>query len=127
MFILAVLSLSLCACGEQKAVVLFNSQPITTKTVHNPETTFAPGQKINFVVLNKKGFEDKVIKVNVIKKDEKSEYWGYAPLMSKEFEVKNPNFYIDYFIIHQSGFYIMQVFELKNLQKPIGYGNFWVR
>ncbi len=122
-----VLTFFLCGCMEQKAYVVFNSQPITTKTVQNPQTSFGIGQKIHYAILCEKGFKDKVLKVQVIKKDEKSEFGGFEPIMNREVEVGNSNFYIDYFVIHNKGFYLVQVFELKDLQTPIGYGNFWVK
>lgn len=125
--LIPIFALFLFGCAGKNTIVLFNSQPITTKTVQNPQRNFDVGQKINYVILSKKGFRDKIIKVQLIQKDEDSEYWGYAPFFSKQIEPKNPNYYINYFVIHEKGHYIMQVFELKNLQTPIGYGEFWVK
>ena len=122
-------ALLFCAWGEPKTVVLFNSQPITAKTVEYPETTFKTGQKIHYVILSKKGFKGNALKVQIIKKDkaDKTEFWGYKPTLSRSVELENPNFYIDYIVLHEKGYYIMQVFELKNLQTPVGYGDFWVK
>jgi|GEM_PF-1248893 len=128
--ILATLLLVFCIClgaeAKQRAYMIFDAEPITTKTVPNTRPVFRTGQRIHYAILCQKGFRDKVLKVQVIQKDEKSEFWGYTPLMNREVEPQNRNFYIDYFVIHNKGYYLVQVFELKNLQTPIGYGDFWV-
>lgn len=126
MITIFVFALFLSGCTNSNTIVLFNNQPITTKTIENYRSTFDVGQKIHYVVLCKKGFKDDVLRIQVVKKDEKSEFWGYSTIMNREVEVKNPNYYIDYFVIHNKGHYVMQVFHLKNLQTPITYGDFWV-
>ena len=112
--------------AKQRAYMIFDARPITAQTVVNTRPVFRAGQKIHYAILCEKGFRDSVLKVQVIQKDEKSEFFGYTPFMNREVEVSNPKFYIDYFVIHSKGYYIVQVFELKDLQKPIGYGEFWV-
>lgn len=112
--------------AKQRAYMVFDSNPITAKTALNPRPVFLVGQRIHYAILCDKGFRDNILKVQVVKQDDKSEFWGYTPLMNREVEVQNRNFYIDYYVLHNKGHYIVQVFELKNLQKPIGYGEFWV-
>ena len=125
-----LLTLLICPCAQaffkQRAYMVFDDQPITTKTVPKPRPVFKVGQRIHYAILCDKGFRDSVLKVQVIQKDEKSEFYGYTPLMNREVEPQNPKFYIDYLVMHAKGYYIVQIFELKDLQKPIGYGEFWV-
>ena len=124
--LLFVLLVCLGAEAKQRAYMVFDAQPITAKTVLKERPVFRAGQRIHYAILCDKGFRDNVLKVQVIQKDEKSEFYGYTPLMNREVEPQNRNFYLDYFVIHNKGYYVVQVFELKNLQTPIGYGQFWV-
>ncbi len=123
-FILIALScFVLCACDKtQKPFVVFNSAPITETT--RPQQVFKSGERVYYAVVNPKGFEDKVIKVNIFKKDDTSEFWGYSYYSNREYKLTNQNYYTDYFIIYQKGLYVMQVFEITNLQDPVAFGSF---
>ncbi len=119
-------SICLCVNAKPRAYMVFDSEPITTKTVPKMRPVFRAGQRIHYAILCDKGFRGDTLKVQIIQKDEKSEFWGYTPLTNREVELNNSHFYIDYLVLHNKGHYLVQVFELKNLQSPIGYGEFWV-
>ncbi|GBF23340.1 hypothetical protein tpqmel_0744, partial [Candidatus Gastranaerophilus sp. (ex Termes propinquus)] len=74
-----------------------------------------------------KGFREHVIKVQIFKKDEKSEFWGYSYAYNRTCELEHDNFYRDYVVFHTGGHYVMQVFYLSNLQQPIALADFWVQ
>ena len=125
-FVAFICASSLEVWAKPKALMVFDSQPLTDKTVPNPRPVFSTGQRIHYAILCKKGFKGDTIKVQLVQKSDTSEFFGYTPFMNREVELNNPHFYIDHFVIHSKGHYIVQVFELKNLQTPIGYGEFWV-
>lgn len=123
-FALIVLSsLALCACDKsQKPFIVFSSAPITETT--RPQQVFKSGQRVHYGVINPKGFKDRVIKINMFKKDDTSEFWGYNYYSNREHKLTNQNYYTDYFVIYQKGLYVMQVFEITNLQDPVALGSF---
>lgn len=114
----------LTACGGEKPFVVFSSSPITQKT--QPQSTFKKGERIYYAAVAPKGFGDSVIKVQIFKQEDKTEFGGYSYRYNRTCELENDKYYTDYLILHEKGHYIMQVFHLKNLQSPIALGHFWV-
>jgi hypothetical protein len=123
-FILVFCMFFLCGCN-QKPFIVFSSSTVTSQS--RPESVFLTGKKIYYAAVAPDGFEENLIKIQIFKQDEKSEFWGYSYMTNKTVEIKNNKFYRDYVVFHQMGHYIMQVFYLSNLQKPLMMADFWVR
>lgn len=111
-------------CSREKPFVVFSSTPILESTT--PEYKFQTGQKIYYAVVHPKGFKEDHIKVQIFKKDEKSEYWGYSHIYNRTCELTHKKFYRDYIVIHTPGLYVMQVFYISDLGRPITMQDFWV-
>lgn len=62
------------------ALLYFNSQPITKETVNYPSRNFAVGQKIHYVLILPKGFKNEYIRVQIVKKEDKTNHWGLQNL-----------------------------------------------
>ena len=58
-------------CGKHKALLLFNSQPITNQTINNAGRHFKAGEKIYYILINEEGFKDEYIRVQLVKKEQK--------------------------------------------------------
>ncbi len=115
-------------CDKEKPLLVLNSQPITKQTVNFPVQEFSIRQKINYVLIMPKGFTDSVIRIQIIKKNEKIAYWGYKIYQSQDLCVDmSKKFYINYFTIPEKGYYIMRAFEIKNLDEPVAIMDFWVK
>lgn len=120
------LSLFLCtSCNNKKSFVVFSASSITQDT--KPIRLFKTGERIYYALISTKGFKDGVIKIQVFKQDDKNEYWGYSYYYNREVRLKNNNYYTDYFVIHNAGHYIMQVFDISNLHSPVILGDFVVQ
>ena len=78
------------------ALLYFNSQPITKETVNYPSRNFAVGQKIHYVLILPKGFKNEYIRVQIVKKEDKTNHWGYKIYQSRDFHVDTTK---NYFII----------------------------
>lgn len=122
-WLLLVLTLFLTGCSGGPFIV-FSSQPVTQNT--QPEYKFPVGERMYYAVVNQKGFKDKVIKVQIFKKDEKSDFWGYSYVYNRTCELTNDKFYTDFIVFHTKGHYAMQVFYLSDMQSPIIIADFWV-
>ncbi len=111
-----------------KPMLLTNSQIITRETVSNPVYTFSPRQRINYVVINPKGFSDTVLRLQIIKKDEKTANWGISIYQSENINVeKGKKFYIGYTTLPEKGCYIMRVFELNNIENELARNVIWIQ
>lgn len=114
--------------AKEKPVLVLNSQPITQETVNYPVQNFNVDQKINYALIVPKGFSDSVVRVQIVKKEEKVDSWGYSICMAKDLCVdKSQNFYIDYVTVGRPGCYIMSIYEIKDLDKPLARAVFWVK
>lgn len=123
-----MLAFLLSGCDKQKPVLVMNSQKITKETVYNVEQNFKIRQRINYALLMPKGFKDSVIRVQIIKKEQKTAYWGYKIYQAQDFAIdKGKNYYINFFTIPEGGYYIMRIFELRDLDKPVAILDFWVK
>lgn len=123
-----VLVFVVCGCEKEKPLVLFNNQQINTTTVQSPVDYFELGETTHFVVFNPKGFESPYLRLQIIKKDTKTQNWGFKIAVSKDVKIDNSKkFYIDSVNISQSGTYILSLFYLNDLNRPIVRGMFVVK
>ena len=127
--LLAVISIFLVSgCDKEKAVILFNNQPINSQTLHAPVDIFEMGETTHFVVFNPKGFESPYLRLQIIKKETKTKNWGFKIHTSKNIKIDNTKkYYIDSFKLSQSGSYIVSLFYLNDLNRPIVRGMFTVK
>lgn len=127
---LLILSFSLLVsgCDKEKPILVLNSQVITKDTVNYPVQNFKIRQRINYALLMPKGFKDSVIRMQIIKKDEKVANWGYKIYQAQDIPIDtSKNYYIGYFTIPEKGYYLMRVFEIRNLDKQLAIMDFWVK
>ena len=110
------------------ALLYFNSQPITKETVNYPSRNFAVGQKIHYVLILPKGFKNEYTRVQIVKKEDKTNHWGYKIYQSRDFHVDTTkNYFIDYFVLGEKGYYFMQIFSFDNFDIPLARNDFWVK
>ena len=118
----------LCGCDREKPVMLFNNQPINTTTVQAPINVFELGETTHYVIFNPKGFDSPYLRLQIIKKNTKVQNWGYGLYRSQDIKIdKSKKFYIDSIKISQSGFYIVTVYYLSDLTRPIVRATFTVK
>jgi len=117
----------LAGCSENKPFVVFSSDPITSSSSGKFEKIFKPEQRIYYAVAVPKGFKDNVIRIQIVKKDEKSEFWGYKQLRSQDYRIQNAHYFIDYITLSQKGYYFFRAYERNNLTKPLVQDEFWIR
>jgi len=125
--ILVTVILGLFAHNDKPATIVFAARPITIETVKDAGKSFPKGEKVYYYLASKKKIKDEYIRIQIMKKDEKSEFWGYSIASTQdEYIGKNKRYFTDYFVIHDKGYYIMQIFPFKNLDEPIAREDFWI-
>lgn len=118
----------LCGCDKNEPLLFFNSQPITRETFNTPERHFSAGQTVHYVLLVPKGFKNEYIRAQIVKKDEKTPHWGYKVYQSKDFRIDTTkNYFINSFVIHEPGYYFMQIFPFNDFDRPLVRNDFWIR
>ena len=116
-------------CENKRPIVLFSPQPITKENSHLITKVLPLKQRIYYMVLVPKGMKKGVYRVQFVKKDDKSEFWGYKYQTHYDFKVEEDGklYITDYIVLHQKGFYFVQFFNLENINKPLALGEFWVK
>lgn len=113
----------LCGCDKQKPGILFSSTPFSKELGYTEKNVYKKGEKIYYLLYNPNGFQTRLLKVQVFRKDSNAdEFFGYEYLYNKTVELKDRKFYTDYFIINKTGYYIFQTFEFTNTIKPLIIG-----
>ena len=127
-FILVFSLVFLCGCDEKKPYLTFNAQPINQKTVYDAQKFFKPSQTIHYAILMPKGFKQEYIRMQIIKRVDNIAQGGITIYLSKDLFVdKTKKFYIDKFVIHQPGTYVVRLFYGNRTEKPFLENILWVR
>ena len=114
-------------CRKRDALLLFNSQPITNQTVNHAGRHFPAGEKVYYILINNEGFKDDYIRVQIVKKEEKTNHWGYKIYWSKDYQIDTSlDYFKSYFVIDEPGYYFMQIFSFDDFDWPIIRNDFWI-
>ena len=116
------------ACTD-KAGILFNNNPITEENVLDNSVYFAAGQKIYYLILLPKNVRSRYLYIQIVKKDNDYGVLGYDLYWSRNVRLKDEevNYFTDYVVINQKGFYIMQVYSKDNPTKRLTAAEFYVK
>lgn len=130
-FIILILFLTLLTsgCNRQKPIILFNKDPISIENIFTNSRAFKTGERIYYIVIVPKPLEYPYIRVQLIKKDAKIEHWGYKIAFTVDGRLTKDEiyYYTDYVVVHEPGYYFMQVFSKDKLMEPLARGDFFVR
>lgn len=116
------------ACSD-KAGILFNNHPITEQNVMDYSSVFEPGQRIYYLVLLPEKVRSRFLYIQVVKKENAYGKLGYDLYWSKTVRLKDEdvNYFTDYVVVNQKGFYIMQVYSKDNPTKRLTAAEFSVK
>ncbi len=89
-------------------------------------TTFKKNERIYFYIYNPKGFSSDYIKYQISKQEDNAHIGGYSRIRNITKRVKNKNYYVDYFVLSQSGKYLIQIFDITNLNQWLVFSEFRV-
>jgi len=121
-------SLALCGCNKPSAMILFNKYPITKENMLENNTAFVAGKRIYYLFITQNPLKTKMIRVMVIKRDEKANFALTKIVYSNDFRLSSDQvyYYNDYLVIHEAGYYCMKVYSRDDLERPITIGDFRV-
>lgn len=130
-FLIVILMFSfvfLCGCDRTQPRVLFNKQPINEKTIQASTNLFEAEDTIHYVLLMPNGFKSPYLRMQIIKKNTKTQNWGFDVYRGENIKVDDSKkFYIDKIKLSQPGFYIVSFYYLSDLVHPITRATFTVK
>lgn len=91
------------------------------------EDVFRVGNRIYFLIYTPAGFKSDYIKYQIVKQDDNAHVGGYTRIRNITRRVNDKNYYIDYFVLSETGKYIIQVFDIENLHHWLALGRFLVK
>jgi len=127
---LCIFVLILCTSCKHKGQIFFYDQPVTTITAMHPVHVFEAGRKIYYLYFNEKqDFKTDFIRVKVIRAYDKTNTGGYSVMLTKDYRLMRGErrYHTDYFVLHEPGHYIVQVYAIEDLDQDIGFGELYVR
>ncbi len=120
----------LTSCADDKlGLILFNSVPINQNNALHDKKVFETGTKIYYLFIAPERMNDDYIRVQIFKMTDKAPLGGYDVVRTKDYRLmKDERYYhTNYFVLHESGRYYMQVFSHSNFTKPVAINDFYVR
>lgn len=127
--IFVCLAFMFCGCDRAKTIILFNNAPITKENFLNNATEFTSGKRIYYVFMTEEKLETDLIRVRVLKQNEKANFQPTKLFYSNDFRLYKDQiyYYNDYIVIHEAGYYCMAIYATNQLNKPLAIADFRVK
>lgn len=127
--IVSVIGVLLSACAYDRGLVLFNSEPITKQNMLNDKKTFSVGTRVYYLFLAPERMDNEFIRVQIFKMTDKAPWGGNEVVRTKDYRLmKDERYYhTDYFVLHEKGRYVLQVFSHEDFQHPLALNDFYVQ
>lgn len=124
-----ILIFVLSGCVYSRGIILFNTQPITRENALSDEMVFSVGQRVYYLFIAPKEMKNEYIRVQIFKMTDKAPWGGNEVVRTKDFRLmKDERYYhTDYFTLHETGRYVMQVFSIDDMQHPLALDFFYVK
>lgn len=118
-----------CSCSYEKGLILFNNEPVTKQNMLNDSKVFSEGRKIYYIFLAPKKLNTEFIRVQVFKITDLDTFGGSDVVRTKDVRVMKHEryYYTDYFVFHEKGRYVMQVFSHNDFQHPLAINEFFIQ
>lgn len=112
---------------KQHPFIALHSKPITRDNVFDVEQNFPLSKRIYYLIWNPDGFQSDSLRIQIMKKNEKYSHWGLSLYEANDVMVDtSQKYYRDYFVINQTGLFLVSVFQPQDLKRPLVRAYFWV-
>lgn len=130
LIVILLSSFMLTGCKDkEEAGILFNNEPITRENVMHASRNFEAGKRIYYLFYSPENLNMEFIRVQVFKAADNVHVGGYSILWAKDYRVmhkQSRNYFYNNFTIHAPGKYVMQVFNVHDIAKPLAWNYFFV-
>lgn len=129
LLLLISLTVFLCACTFERGIILFNTQPITRENALSNQKVFASGERVYYLFIAPKKMKNEFIRVQVFKMTQDAPWGGNEVVRCKDYRLMLDEryYHTNYFTLHESGRYVMQVFSHEDFQHPLALNDFYVK
>ena len=119
----------LTGCAYDRGLILFNSVTITQNNALHDQKTFNVDTKVYYLFIAPKKMNNDYIRVQVFKMTDLAARGGNEVVRTKDYRLmKDERYYhTNYFVFHEKGRYVMQVFSHDDFKNPIGVNYFYIQ
>lgn len=116
----------LTACNKKKAIILFNSNPITKQNLLENATEFVKNERFYYIFISEKPITSDRVRIRVFKRDPKANYQPTKLVNSNDYKLRKDQvyYYDSYLVINDAGEFCMVVYSLDNLKTPLAVADF---
>lgn len=114
--------------GDKGVQLYFSAEPIQKNNINNVGRYFLRHQRVYYLLVNPKDFRDEYLRVQIVKKEQKTNHWGYKLYWTKDFHIDSgQKDFMSYFVIDEPGYYFMQVFSFDDFDRVVARNDFWIK
>jgi hypothetical protein len=126
-FLLTVFVLT--GCNKQKAMILFNDNPITKQNLLENSSEFIKGKRFYYIFISEKPIQSDMVRIRIFKRDSKADNEPTKLLYSNDFKLRKDQifYYDDYMVINDAGTFCMVVYSMNNLKTPLAIADFKIK
>ena len=119
----------LTGCAYDRGIILFNSVPITQNNALHDQKTFREGTKVYYLFIAPKKMNNDYIRVQIFKTTDLAALGGNDVVRTKDYRLmKDERYYhTNYFVLHEKGKYVMQVFSHDDFKNPLANNYFFIQ
>lgn len=124
LLIFCILIFIVTGCGNfSKNVIIFNDEAFSKDNFNQVKTNFYAGERIYYLFASPDKFKVPYIRVQVSSVTDKVHTLFYKPIWSADYKLMNDEvyYYTNYFVLHQKGKYLVQIFRRDDLHHPLAY------
>ena len=122
--IICLLLFFVTGCGRfSKNVIIFNDEAFSKDNFNQVKTGFYAGERIYYLFASPDKFKAPYIRVQVSSVTDKVHTLFYKPIWSGDYRLMKDEvyYYTNYFVLHQKGKYLVQVFRMDDLHHPLAF------
>ena len=116
------------SCAFDRGLILFNTEPITAQNATKDQKVFRQGTKVYYLFIAPKKMDNEFIRVQIFQMTDKAPWGGNEVVRTKDYRLmKDERYYhTNYFVLHEKGRYVMQVFSHDDFKNPLALNDFYV-
>jgi hypothetical protein len=120
--------LVLTGCKYDRGLILFNTEPINQYNVTHDKKVFNTDSRVYYIFIAPKKMKGGFIRVQIFKMTDKAPWGGNEVVRTKDYRLmKDERYYhTNYFVLHEKGRYVLQVFSHDDLLTPLAVNYFYV-
>lgn len=115
-------------CSDEEAGIFFNNEPINENNILHSKRSFDAGKRIYYLFYSPEKIKSEFIRIQVFKADDKVAVGGYKIIFTQDKRVMKQNmyYYDGNIVLHSAGKYVMQIFDVMDITKPLAWNFFYV-